>query len=211
MSNLLTKSAAAALLTAGALAAQASPADVQVVDPLGALAADLNIFGSFAAGGKTFDEFLQFSVPNGAALDWTITASVANKTGLAALSSNLYSGTLTGLSHDASDPAPLAAGVSFTDDSDPSSPTFWTFDPGTLELAALAGGDYTLVISGATLRDGGAFGGTLGVTPLAPVPEPDSYAMFMAGLGILGAIARRRQPTQLLTAPGREPEEEVSL
>lgn len=26
----------------------------------------------------------------------------------------------------------------------------------------------------------------------APVPEPESYAMFLAGLGLLGAIARRR-------------------
>ena len=27
---------------------------------------------------------------------------------------------------------------------------------------------------------------------LAPVPEPQTYAMFLAGLGIMGAIARRR-------------------
>lgn len=27
----------------------------------------------------------------------------------------------------------------------------------------------------------------------APVPEPESYAMFLAGLGIMGAIARRRK------------------
>ncbi|KAB2924487.1 MAG: PEP-CTERM sorting domain-containing protein [Dechloromonas sp.] len=31
-------------------------------------------------------------------------------------------------------------------------------------------------------------------TITAAVPEPESYAMFMAGLGILGAIARRRRP-----------------
>lgn len=27
----------------------------------------------------------------------------------------------------------------------------------------------------------------------APVPEPESYAMFLAGLGIIGAVARRRK------------------
>lgn len=27
----------------------------------------------------------------------------------------------------------------------------------------------------------------------APVPEPETYAMFLAGLGIIGAVARRRQ------------------
>jgi len=28
---------------------------------------------------------------------------------------------------------------------------------------------------------------------LAPVPEPETYAMFLAGLGMLGVVARRRQ------------------
>lgn len=28
---------------------------------------------------------------------------------------------------------------------------------------------------------------------IAPVPEPEAYAMFLAGLGILGAVARRRK------------------
>lgn len=31
-----------------------------------------------------------------------------------------------------------------------------------------------------------------GVT--APVPEPETYAMLLAGLGVLGTVARRRQP-----------------
>ncbi|MDN5752610.1 MAG: fibro-slime domain-containing protein [Nitrosospira sp.] len=30
---------------------------------------------------------------------------------------------------------------------------------------------------------------------LAPVPEPETYAMFMAGLGLMGFMARRRQPS----------------
>jgi hypothetical protein len=31
---------------------------------------------------------------------------------------------------------------------------------------------------------------------LAPVPEPESYAMLLAGLGVMGAIARRRRTIQ---------------
>lgn len=35
--------------------------------------------------------------------------------------------------------------------------------------------------------------GTPSVVLSAPVPEPESYAMFLAGLGIIGAVARRRK------------------
>lgn len=37
-----------------------------------------------------------------------------------------------------------------------------------------------------------AFNNWLEKTPPPPVPEPETYAMFLAGLGVLGAIARRR-------------------
>ena len=29
-----------------------------------------------------------------------------------------------------------------------------------------------------------------------PVPEPETYAMLLAGLGLIGAVARRRQAKQ---------------
>lgn len=34
---------------------------------------------------------------------------------------------------------------------------------------------------------------TIHLTGVAPVPEPETYAMFLAGLGLMGAIARRRK------------------
>ncbi|WP_292918319.1 FxDxF family PEP-CTERM protein [Nitrosomonas sp.] len=36
-------------------------------------------------------------------------------------------------------------------------------------------------------------GFTVGVAGIAPVPEPETYAMLLAGLGLLGFMARRRQ------------------
>jgi hypothetical protein len=31
---------------------------------------------------------------------------------------------------------------------------------------------------------------------MAPVPEPETYAMLLAGLGLMGAIAKRRKDKQ---------------
>lgn len=39
----------------------------------------------------------------------------------------------------------------------------------------------------------GSYDLTLSI-PTAPVPEPETYAMLMAGLGLLGFVARRRKP-----------------
>jgi hypothetical protein len=34
------------------------------------------------------------------------------------------------------------------------------------------------------------------IAPMAPVPEPETYAMLLAGLGLMGAIAKRRKDKQ---------------
>lgn len=39
---------------------------------------------------------------------------------------------------------------------------------------------------------GGTYGGTFNLN-LAPVPEPETYGMLLAGLGLLGFLARRRK------------------
>jgi hypothetical protein len=44
-----------------------------------------------------------------------------------------------------------------------------------------------------TIATAGFFGPNLFTVAAPPVPEPKTYAMLMAGLGLLGLIARRRR------------------
>jgi len=60
----------------------------------------------------------------------------------------------------------------------------------------LAGMGYTLKVTGQSKP---SLPGTVGLVSIttakadiSPVPEPESYAMFLAGLGLMAAIARRR-------------------
>jgi hypothetical protein len=63
----------------------------------------------------------------------------------------------------------------------------------TLSFSSLTAGDHYLQI----LREdhGGGTGFNINVTAelAAPVPEPETYAMMLAGLGLLGVMARRRK------------------
>ncbi|CAN7431062.1 FxDxF family PEP-CTERM protein [Pseudoduganella sp. LjRoot289] len=56
--------------------------------------------------------------------------------------------------------------------------------------ASLAPGNYGILISGATtlLNTGGSYAATLN---LAPVPEPATYGMLLAGMGMLAFVGRR--------------------
>ena len=63
-------------------------------------------------------------------------------------------------------------------------------------FSLVAGTNYTLKITGQTRSHPPGGYGLVSVTAIkgtvSPVPEPESYAMFLAGLGLMGAIARRR-------------------
>jgi hypothetical protein len=68
-------------------------------------------------------------------------------------------------------------------------------DPAELWATPAAGfgltpGVYTLTLTGTNSASRGSYGGNLALTP---VPEPETYAMFLAGLGFVGFLARRRR------------------
>jgi hypothetical protein len=66
-----------------------------------------------------------------------------------------------------------------------------TIDLWSLTTSNLAAGDYYVKVSGMLVSNGsGSFGANIN---LAPVPEPETYGMLLAGLGALGFLARRRK------------------
>lgn len=60
-------------------------------------------------------------------------------------------------------------------------------------LTNLAAGTYFLNASGKLAGSlGGDFNVTFNINPVASVPEVDSYAMMLAGLGLIGLVSRRK-------------------
>jgi hypothetical protein len=70
---------------------------------------------------------------------------------------------------------------------------FSVVNDGPLSIAALGttflyAGNYSLTVSGSS-DNGGSYGGQFSV---APVPEPATWALMIAGLGVVGMAMRRR-------------------
>ena len=71
---------------------------------------------------------------------------------------------------------------------------YWTFGPVNNITPTL----HTIVVNGFS-GGGGSFNGSVALTatpiapPPLPIPEPETYAMMLAGLGALGFLARRRR------------------
>lgn len=60
-----------------------------------------------------------------------------------------------------------------------------------ITLSNVPAGDYRFTVSG--IPDGTNGGQYAGVLSVSPVPEPDIWMTMLAGLGIVGVIARRRR------------------
>ncbi|GEM_PF-1555828 len=63
-------------------------------------------------------------------------------------------------------------------------------------LPIASGDSFELRVSGLIAgEDGGFYRGTFSISP-APVPEAETYAMLLAGLGLMGFVVRRRKQSQ---------------
>jgi len=60
-----------------------------------------------------------------------------------------------------------------------------------LESTSLAGGSYWLYVTGTKTGSTASYSGS--ISAISPVPEAETYSMMLAGLGLMGFVARRRK------------------
>jgi hypothetical protein len=177
--------AGAAFASQGA-AAQAIDRSVPLVtvgDGVGGFNAHFGDTFAASTAGTTFSDIFTFNIGTPFDVASSVTSSYLNTP----LTKDLL---ITGFSLYRYDPATMAvlgtaiAGINETGFG--SHPT----DSWSLSTYNLTNGSYALKVDGRVLgAGGGAFGGDLVVSA---VPEPQSWAMLLAGLGMVGMAARRK-------------------
>jgi hypothetical protein len=138
--------------------------------------------GRESTPGATVFDSIRFAMGNTAQGDFATIASAIGGWGWASFTTSLW--TTADLSG-----TKLAQGSSI-DDGAGAWHSIYQFSPLTV-----AGSPYFIHINAVTLQSStdARYSGNLTLAPLAPIPEPDTYAMMAAGLGLMGFIARRRK------------------
>ncbi len=143
-----------------------------------------NSFTSASSGSTFFDDFI-FTIPNGSANSITSSINLGTILGLTDLRARLYTGTTHQTGAVALGTLMEAWGTT-VNYSPIVSATTVVLNPVTLDA-----GTYTLQIKGQVAGSSG--GSYAGILNIVPVPEPETYAMLLAGLGLMAFMARRNK------------------
>lgn len=177
--NMTMKSAMAAIaLAAGMLASSAQAAVIALPDIIDDGSADIS--NGFGAAGSFTDRF-EFTTQGDLYISDAYIHSTYSKLHFTSFAIYNSGGTLIGTAgHESAD----AYGTALI----PGTHTgFWTF----ANVSLAANTSYYVEVKGDILSaNGSVYGGTLNVSV---VPEPETYALMLAGLGMLGLVRRRKQ------------------
>ena len=172
------RAVALAVLSGAAVGAYAADYDLMVLTP----GDPPKSFNAFHGGGGLInfnDNFLFELLLPGLTSGSLIDIAIPSITGAAFTSATLYAGT------------PMAPGAVVVAASGSSTAMSFMQTP-------TPAGKYYLNVTGNSIAGvsyGAAYNGSINVA-IAPVPEPESYAMLLAGLGVMGAIAVRRNKSK---------------
>ena len=193
----LSKVLPLALAISGALVAGSASATTSNLGTLGASVANSAfVHSQFVEGTTSFEDIIKFDIAKTSTLtsafnnlDLALDFGVFGKFAL------LKIGDLTAKLWSVDPAAQAGSGAKSTVES---LGTIYSQSAGKTKATAsnnsfqLGAGSYWLDITGNTNGlIGGAYSVALNAIP-APVPEPETYAMLVAGLGLMGTIARRR-------------------
>jgi PEP-CTERM motif len=134
-------------------------------------------FGNTSVG-NAFNDLIAFSLPGLSSTGSAIVSSNTVRVGhisIANVSLNLFDLLSSGV---------IVASATGA----PSNTLNFVFGPGPVP------GNYDLNIAGVKINHSlpGGYNGIITIDPILPVPEPKTYAMLLAGLGLVGFSARRR-------------------
>lgn len=171
--SFFAKAAGSALIAASLLAGVSAHAATTLVFDASSAASFKNTFAAHSAA--TFSDEYLFTVPSMSNSDPYGTITVSANRGGATIKSTAVSFFVVNGDHS-------------------HSALLTTYSGGNFYLSnLLPTGNYGFDFTG-TLKDaakGGSYGGTLTLN-VSPVPEPETYALLLAGLGLLGFTARRK-------------------
>jgi hypothetical protein len=168
--------AAALALSAASVYAENQTLDIPLTgpSPTGAYTAGFEV-QHIAAG--AFEDTFTFTPSVGGLIKGSLVTTGA----LPSTNINFISGSINGIAFDFGGNGINEFG--FT-------PVAFAAGPVILKLFGIAGPD---LAPGTSMA--GSYSGTLNIS-VSAVPEPETYAMMLAGLGLLGFVARRRKKTE---------------